>query len=277
MSDQTIQSKAAIDDVWEKLETLKNTHPAESLDNVKEFADILNYLVLKHENLVKIAARNAHRKLKDVDPDDLESWAYDGLLIAIKKYDRHKGVKFETYAMHRIRGAILDNLRSIDWTPRLVRQRAAKLQKIKQEYEANEGRTLSEAELAERLNVPLEDLQENLRRATPVMCVSMFSKATDTEGDVIEFHDVATKQRSPLNKLVRGELFQKLLSQHFTKLEKKIIMLHYIEDLSMKEIANQTNYSESRISQMHTEILARLQKKLERNPEYASDIMCEMT
>ena len=277
MSDSMIQNDAVDGDVWARLEKIKSSYSSENLNKVKEFNEILNFLVIKYDRLVKIAARNAHKKLKDVDPDDLISWGYDGLLIAIKKYDRQNNVKFETYAMHRIRGAILDNIRNVDWIPRLVRQRAAKLQKVKHECEANEGRSLSDAELAQKLNIPIGDLQESLRRSTPVMCVSMYSKVTETEGEVIEFHDVASKPSSPLNKLVRGELFQKLLSQHFTKLEKKIIMLHYIEDLSMKEIATQTGYSESRISQMHAEILIRLHKKLERNPEYASDIMCEMS
>lgn len=255
---------------WDQIEKLRR----EDRRDTPEYLQVKNSLIEHYYPIVGKVARRMHKKLKEVQEDDLVSWGTDGLFDAVERFERERGFKFETYAMHRVRGAILDNIRKIDWIPRLVRQRATKLDRIRQQYEAKEGRTLTDGEVAEKLGIPIEEFEERVRRSTPIACVSMYSKADENEGEVIEFQDLSAEEKTPLDGLLRAEMFQKLFGTHFTKLEKKIIHLHYREGYTMKEIATMTNFSESRISQMHAEILARLHKKIERNPQYASDLIC---
>lgn len=260
--------------VKEMWDTYRKLIVQQTPDNEQEVIKAKNNLLVYYYPVVEKVAKRLHKKLKEVQEDDLVSWGVDGLYDAVEGFDEGRGIKFETYAMHRIRGAILDHIRKIDWIPRLVRQRSTKLEKMKQRMEAEAGRTLSSSEMAEKLNLSLEEFEEQIKQATPIGCVSISSKTDESTGETIEINNLISRDKSPVNNILRKELLQKLLNSNFTKLEKKIMYLHYMEGYTMKEISQLTGYSESRISQMHAEILVRLQKKIDRNPDYASDIMC---
>jgi RNA polymerase sigma factor for flagellar operon FliA len=224
--------------------------------------------------LVSVVAERMHKKLREVDIDDLISWGTEGLRHAIQRFDPTMENKFETFAVYRIRGSILDVIRQVDWVPRLVRQRHSKIQKARHSLECDLGREPTNEEIAKYLDMSVEEFQQIESKSNPVSCVSIHSGSSgDNEStEEIQIESFENKEKEPLNKVLREEMFKKLLGKNFTPLERKIIHLHYYDNLTMKEIAEQTSYSESRISQMHTKILDRLQKKVNRNPQYMAGI-----
>jgi len=252
---------------WIAFIDLKSKVDKDSPEYIKARNDML---VIYYPLATKVAER-MHKKIKEVEVDDLASWGIDGLYDAIDRFDLSLNNKFETFAIHRIRGAILDNIRKVDWVPRLVRQRYAKVQKTKHELECKLGRCPNDEEMAQAIGLPLSEYVEMASKANPISCVSMFSNPSQNSQDdhgELQIESITTNDKHPLGKVIKEEMFQKLLGKNFVPLERKIIYLHYFEDLTMKEIAAETGYSESRISQMHARILERLQKKIHLNPEY---------
>ena len=233
-----------------------------------------NLLLTHYYPLVTKVAENMSKKIKEVDFDDFIIWGTDGLFHAVERFDPNYNNKFETYAIHRIRGAILDNIRKVDWVPRLVRQRNNKIQKAKQSLESSLGRSATDEELANVLDMKLEDFLEIKSKANPVGCVSMYAGGSsgDNEFEEIQIESYQTDDRSASNVIIREEMFKKLLSRNFIPFERQIIHMHYYENMTMKEIAQKTGYCESRISQMHAKIIERLQKKIQMNPEYMASL-----
>lgn len=230
-----------------------------------------NELLEIYYPLVMRVAERMAKKIRQVDIDDLVSWGTDGLIHAVDKFDPDLKNKFETYAIHRIRGSILDNIRTIDWVPRLVRQRYVKVQKAKDQLECDLGRSPNNEEIAAYLKMSLEEYEDLAAKANPISCMSMFaqnSDNSDNDNSELKIESVASRDQNPAGTVVKEEMFKKLLGKNFVPLERKIIHMHYYENMTMKEIAEKTGYSESRISQMHAKILARLQKKVTLNPEY---------
>lgn len=237
----------------------------------EKYIQARNEFLVKYYPLVNKVAEAMHKKIKEVDIDYLASWGIDGLMDAVDRFDPSLENKFETFAIHRIRGSILDNIRKVDWVPRLVRQRYTKVQKIKHRLECDLGRSPNDEEIAKALGITIEEYTDIASKCNPISCVSMFNSPTDNEsGETrdIQIENITTKNDNPIGKILKEEMFKKLLGKNFVPLERKIIHLHYYENLTMKEIAEQTGYSESRISQMHAKILERLQKKIHLNPEY---------
>lgn len=244
----------------------------EYLESKKEYETGRNEFLVMYYPLVGKVAERMSKKIREVHPDDLVTWGTEGLFHAIDKFDPYLKNKFETYAVHRIRGAILDNIRDVDWVPRLVRQRHSKLQKAYHSLKCSLGRDPTKEEVANYFGVSLEEFEEIESKSNPISCVSISSNSSKEDGEEIQLESIVSEEQKPLNSVVRDEMFKKLLGRNFTPLERKIVYMHYYENMTMKEIAEKTGYSESRISQMHTKILERLQKKVQLNPSYMSDL-----
>ncbi|HEY8506334.1 MAG TPA: FliA/WhiG family RNA polymerase sigma factor [Gemmataceae bacterium] len=236
--------------------------------------ELRNRLVERYLPLVKYNAERIWARLPDgVELDDLISAGVFGLMDAIDAFDIHRGVKFETYCVPRIRGAMLDELRTMDWVPRLVRSKAGKLEEAKKSLEAELGRPPRPEELAARLGVTLEQLDEVVGESTAVGIVSLNKKwfETDSYKDVREIDILEDKKaEDPTDKLQNRDLMR-LVTRGLNRNERLIIILYYYEDMTMKEIGATLDLSESRVSQMHSSIVARLQSQLaKRRPEFSN-------
>jgi RNA polymerase sigma factor FliA len=233
-----------------------------------------NKLVERYLPLVKYNAERIWARLPDgVELDDLISAGTFGLMDAVDAFDLNRGVKFETYCVPRIRGAMLDELRSMDWVPRLVRSKSARMEAARKELEAQLGRPPRPDELAARLNISLDELKEYVGEATAVSLVSLNKKwyETDSYKDVREIDILEDKKaEDPTGRLQNRDLM-KLVTKGLNRNERLIIILYYYEDMTMKEIGATLDLSESRVSQMHSSIVARLQSQLQkRRPEFSA-------
>jgi RNA polymerase sigma factor for flagellar operon FliA len=224
-----------------------------------------NILMENYLHLVRYNAERIHVKLPDeVELDDLMSAGIFGLMDAIAAFDMERGVKFETYCAPRIRGAILDELRSMDWVPRLVRSRSAKLDTASKQLETELGRAPTKEEVAARLQVPMAEYEKMAKDASTVGVVSLNRKwyETDSNKDVREI-DVLEDKRgaNPVREMARKDL-KDLITKGLSRAERLIIILYYFEEMTMKEIGATLDLSESRVSQMHSSILARLKAQM---------------
>ena len=214
---------------------------------------------------MRYCAERLHSKLPDkVELDDLISAGIFGLMDAIDAFDPERGVKFETYCSPRIKGSILDELRSMDWVPRLVRARAHQLSKAKHSLEVNLGRKPTEKEIAEELEMNTEEFNRLRRDANAVNLVSLDTRYSDSDGekDVREIDIVKDiKSENPVTEAQKRDL-KNLLTKGLTRAERLIIVLYYYEEMTMKEIGATLDLSESRVSQMHSSIVARLKAQM---------------
>ena len=227
--------------------------------------ELRNRLMEQYLPLVKYNAERIYAKLPDeVELDDLIMAGIFGLNDAIKAYDMSRGVKFETYCAPRVRGAILDELRSMDWVPRLVRSRAHKLDEAGKSFEAEHGRSGTDEELAVRMGISEEEFIKLKRDATAVTQVSLSRKwfETDSQKDVCEIDVLEDKKgQNPFEEIQRRDL-KEMLTKGLTRAERLILILYYYEEMTMKEIGATLDLSESRVSQMHSSILARLKAQM---------------
>ncbi|HEX8910861.1 MAG TPA: FliA/WhiG family RNA polymerase sigma factor [Humisphaera sp.] len=224
-----------------------------------------NVLMENYLHLVRYNAERVHVKLPgEVELDDLMSAGIFGLMDAIAAFDMDRGVKFETYCAPRIRGAILDELRSMDWVPRLVRSRSAKVEAANKSLETQLGRAPTKEEVAARLQVPMAEYEKMAKDASTVGVVSLNRKWYETDGnkDVREI-DVLEDKRgaNPVREMARKDL-KDLITKGLSRAERLIIILYYFEEMTMKEIGMTLDLSESRVSQMHSSILARLKAQM---------------
>ena len=236
--------------------------------------ELRNRLIERYLPLVRYNAERIWARLPDgVEIDDLISAGTFGLMDAIDAFDLTRGVKFETYCVPRIRGAMLDELRTMDWVPRLVRSKASKLEDARKTLEAMYGRPPTGEELAERMGVSLQEYDKLLQDSSAVGLVSLNKKwyETDSYKDVREIDILEDKKsEDPTNRLQRKDLM-KLVTKGLNRNERLIIILYYYEELTMKEIGQTLDLSESRVSQMHSSIVQRLQSQLaERRPEFGT-------
>lgn len=218
--------------------------------------------------LVKYVAGKLATGLPDnVEFDDLVGFGQFGLLDAIKKFDPAKNVKFKTYAVTRIRGAIYDELRAMDFVPRSVRQKAKELDEAIYRLESKLGRSASDAEIAGSLGISEEELQQTMLKVSGTTMLSLndvWYAGDDSDhvsiGDCIE----APASLNP-DVVVEKEEVRRVLIEAINNLpekEKKVLILYYYEDLTFKEIGHVLNVSESRISQLHANANCRLRGKL---------------
>ncbi|HJQ73961.1 MAG TPA: FliA/WhiG family RNA polymerase sigma factor, partial [Gaiellaceae bacterium] len=220
----------------------------------------------RHLPLVRrVVQRLASRKPPHIELDDLVSWGIVGLLDAIGKYDPKKEASFATYAQFRIRGAILDHLRSLDWVPRSVRQKASLIEKTAHTLEGTLGRPPTEEEIARELGIGLDDYQELLTRVGEMSLFSLEDLGFGSGEERLNLErSVEDGEEDPLGALLTQERVD-LVAAAIARLperEKTVITLYYHEELTMKEVGAVLGLTESRVSQLHSQAMLRLKGPL---------------
>lgn len=230
----------------------------------KPTPEIREQLILAYAQLVKLVAGRLSMYLgHNVEYDDLVSYGIFGLIDAIDKFDMDKNVKFETYASLRIRGAILDQIRKMDWIPRTVRQRQKKIDEAMKSVEMRTGKAATDEEIAIELGVSEDEFVnwQSQLKVTNVVSLNEFEE--QGQEPTMEF---ASQNRfsQPEDVVEEEELKVKLIEalELLTEKERRVIELYYYEDLTLKEISLVLEVSESRVSQLHTKALAKMRKKL---------------
>lgn len=225
-------------------------------------------IVLQYAPLIKyIASRMAMRLPPHISMDDLISSGMIGLLDAIQKFDPRKNIHFKTYAEFRIKGSILDELRSLDWIPRSVRKKTTIVDKAYAELQKVLGRPAEAEEVAESLSLSLEEFHHLLDETKGVSVLdidSIWKNLPDFSDD--ELYEILKDEdsRDPFISVYFSELREVMMQaiEFLPDKEKLLISLYYYEELTMKEIGKVMGYTESRISQMHTQAIYRLRSKL---------------
>ncbi len=224
-----------------------------------------NALIEAYLPLVKSIAQRLHAKLpKEVDLDDLTSEGVFGLVEALESFDPSRGVAFEMFSSQRIKGAMLDKLRRMDWVPRLVRSRHHLIDKACRAFEVRTGRIPSMPELAEEMRLPTDEVMDLTRSASSAGILSLHHKYYETESArTVSQIDLLPDRRAsdPSERAQRSDV-RDLVTRGMSRKERLITLLYYYEGMTMKEIGAALNLSESRVSQMHTSILLRIRKLL---------------
>jgi RNA polymerase sigma factor FliA len=224
-------------------------------------------LILHYAPLVKyVAGRVAVGMPANVEHADLVSYGIFGLMDAIEKFDLSKGFKFETYAITRIKGAIIDELRSVDWVPRSVRSKARQLEAATQHLEAELHRSPSEEELAEELGWTVEELQETLAKVSMTSMAALDEVLDVGEGDRISLVDTLQDLHTVLPEESYDDIETKqLLRAAMTRLserEQTVLGLYYFEGMTLAQVGDVLGVTESRICQIHTKAVLSLRAKL---------------
>ena len=247
----TAALKDRVDETWKRFK--------EDPDNV----DFRNLLIEIYMPIVKHQADRIRVKLPDeIELDDLISAGTFGLIDAIGAFDPNRGVKFEIFCLPRVKGAMLDELRSMDWVPRKVRSKTSKLNEAYKILEGKFGRRPSEEELAEFLELPVDEIHKTLNETHTVNVTSLDKKWSDPSGEnnVTEMDILADKKgEDPTERLSKQETIR-VCTKGLTKSERLIIILYYFEEMTMKEIGATLDLSESRVSQIHSSIVERIKK-----------------
>ena len=230
----------------------------------KPTAELREQLIIEYAQLVKIVAGRLSMYLgHNVEYDDLVSYGVFGLIDAIDKFDAGKNVKFETYASIRIRGSILDQIRKMDWIPRTIRQKQRQIDDAIKAIEMRTGKNATDEELANELGLSEEELcnWQSQLKITNVVSLNEFEE-TGPEPVMDATHNSHFAQ--PEDVVAETELKDMLLSalELLTEKERKVIELYYYEDLTLKEISQILEVSESRVSQLHTKGLVKMRKKM---------------
>jgi RNA polymerase sigma factor for flagellar operon FliA len=216
--------------------------------------------------LVRYNAEHIATRLPDeVDTEDLVSAGVFGLKDAIDAYDPNRGAKFETFCTLRIRGAILDELRALDWVPRLVRNRSHRLREAQAGLEAELGRPPTDQEVARRLNLPPAEFEKLRADGSSVAVVPLSRRCSNPNGERERCDgDLLPDQssRDPVKEAYKRDI-RDLITRGLSRAERLILILYYYEEMTMKEIGATLDLSESRVSQMHSAILARLKHQLQ--------------
>lgn len=223
-----------------------------------------DYLLTEHMPLVKRLAHHMKAKLPpSVEVDDLIQAGMMGLLDAINRYEDNHGAQFETYAVLRIRGAMLDELRNSDWMPRSTRQNMRKVEEAMATLTQRLGRAPSESEVAKMLKMPLEDYQEMLFDSGGHQLV-YYEDFHDEDGNDSFLDRYVVDDSDPLRSLLETDFRQAVIDaiDGLPPREKLLMGLYYEEELNLKEIGAVMGVSESRVSQLHTQAVARLRASM---------------
>lgn len=226
--------------------------------------DLREKLILEYAPLVKLVAGRLSMYLGGtVEFEELSSYGIFGLIDAIDKFDTRKGIKFETYASLRIRGAILDQIRKNDWIPRTIRQRQKQIDAVMKELETANGRPATDEEIAAALGITDDELLEwqSQMKLTNVVSLNEFMEGGS---DVTNDNSLGHRFASPEEEVDKAELKQMLVEalESLTEKERSVITFYYYEELTLKEIASILEVSESRISQLHTRALEKMRMRL---------------
>jgi len=230
-------------------------------------------LIKRYLYLVKfVAGRVAVGLPANVEFGDLVSYGILGLLDAIEKYDPEQGNKFETYGVTRIRGAIMDELRKLDWAPRLLRKRARDIGKKMLELEEKYGRTATDEEVASSLNMTVEELSGLYQELSSTSFLPLDEIWENEDGSKpvnrlqLASHSLEDDQLEMMEKAEIRELMAEAVEKLPEK-EKLVVVLYYYENLTLKEIGAVLNVSESRVCQIHSKVMLRLKAHFKRMGE----------
>jgi RNA polymerase sigma factor for flagellar operon FliA len=226
-------------------------------------------LILSYAPMVPpVAARLARRLPAHVNREDLVSCGFLGLIQALERYAPDRGVRFEAYAMARIRGAMLDGLRALDWVPAHVRQRVREMERAYLEVEAKLGRTATEAEVSERLGLSMEEFQKRLKEGLSSYLLSLEDFAGDEEGpngrttwSIVDDTSPPPEDQVQVNEL-RDSVAKAIDS--LPEKERLVVQLYYYRRKTTSEIARVLGVSQSRVSQLHKKALLRLRTRIQR-------------
>lgn len=243
------------DDLWRTYR--KTGDPAIRERLVKQYSPLVKY----------VAGKVAVGMPANVEFDDLVGYGVFGLFDAIEKFDPDKHVKFKTYAVTRIRGAIFDELRSIDWVPRSVRQKTREIEDAVRKIEAASGKSASDEEIAKHLGITPKELEKNMLKISSTSILSLNDVwYSGDENDKISIGDsIESPQSLNPDIIVEKDEVRRVIVQAIQDLpekEKKVLVLYYYEDLTLKEIGKVLEVTESRVSQLHTRAILRLRAKL---------------
>jgi RNA polymerase sigma factor for flagellar operon FliA len=225
--------------------------------------EIREQLILEYANVVNLVAGRLNMYLGyTVEYDDLVGYGIFGLIDAIDKFDMGKDVKFETYASLRIRGAILDQIRKMDWIPRTLRQKQKRMDSAVAKLESVHGRPATSDEIAQELGISKEEYEGWRSEAEFTNLVSLDDYLEQgSEGRLETF---GSKFQQPEEKVQKEELKKMLVEalQTLTEKEQRVITFYYYEELTLKEISEILSVSESRVSQLHTKALHKIKNYL---------------
>ena len=220
-------------------------------------------LIMTYAPLVKfIAERMAIRMPSHISKDDLTSAGIIGLFDAIDNFDSSRGIKFETYAFYRIKGAILDEMRRLDWIPRSVRKEVQEIEVAITAIRVKLGRDPEDHEIALELGVSLESYFKMIDKAKGINLMSLDESLTGSSDTAV--NKMKSKTPSPLDELNKNEV-KRVIADALSKLSEKeqlVVSLYYFNELTLKEIARVMGLTESRISQVHSKAIITLRAKL---------------
>jgi RNA polymerase sigma factor FliA len=252
------------------------------LRNLKDYrcvmsAEVKDEIIVEYAPLVKfIAQKIASRLPANIELDDLISCGVIGLMDAISKFDPNRDNKFKTYAEFRIRGAILDELRSQDWVPRSVREKSKQLEKAYAKLEREFGRPATDDEMCEELQCSVEEFHELLNKSKSVSLLNIDDSATFNKGDKKLMMGLLEHRRSSNPyAAVNYKKAQSIIKDGIKSLPEKqrlVLSLYYFEDLNLKEIGQVLDVTESRVSQLHTQAIMKLKAKLKNDFDSHEDI-----
>ncbi|MCR5322891.1 MAG: FliA/WhiG family RNA polymerase sigma factor [Lachnospiraceae bacterium] len=220
-------------------------------------------IIIEYAPLVKLVAGKLEMYLgRNVEFDDLCGYGVFGLIDAVDKFDNAKGVKFETYASLRIRGEILDQIRKMDWIPRSVRQKQKLIDNATKKIESETGRIATDEEICEELGITIDELydMQNETKMTNLISLDEYME----QGEV-RVEPKADKDYMQPEKVVEKEELKRLLLEvieTLTEKEKMVITFYYYEELTLKEISQVMDVSESRVSQLHSKALMKMKQRL---------------
>ena len=254
MSEKVLENVTE-EELWKEY---RKTHDQEIRDTlIRQYAPLVKY----------VAGKISVGMPQNVDFDDLVGFGVFGLFDAIEKFDPEKHVKFKTYAVTRIRGAIFDELRSIDWVPRSVRQKTREIEETIQHLESDLGRSVSDQEVAKAMNMSLEQYNSMILkvRGTSILSLNDVWYSGD-ENDKVSIQDSIESPTSlQPETIAEKDEIKRVIAEAIHELpekEQKVLVLYYYEDLTLKEIGKVLEVTESRISQLHTKAIMRLRSKL---------------
>jgi RNA polymerase sigma factor for flagellar operon FliA len=255
MAENALQQQTIEDELWSQYKTKRD--PAIRDKFIRQYAPLVKY----------VAGKVAASMPNTVEFEDLVGFGVFGLLDAIEKFDPDKNVKFKTYAVTRIRGAIFDELRSIDWVPRSVRQKTKEIEEAIVNLEAKFGRPVTDLEVASSLGVSEDDFLKTMLKisSTSVLSLSDVWYSGDESDKISIGESIESPASMNPDSTVEREEVKRVIVQAINDLpekEKKVLVLYYYEDLTLKEIGQVLEVTESRVSQLHTKAILRLRAKL---------------
>jgi RNA polymerase sigma factor FliA len=226
-------------------------------ESLRRYAPLVKYVV----------DRIATGLPKSIEKDDLINTAIIGLFDALEKYDPDRGTKFETYAIWRIKGAVLDELRSMDWVSRTTRRKARNLEKVSSGLDQRLGRAATEIEIAREMKISLQELLRLIEEVRGTALLSLDQAVTvDEDHDLAGLADMIEDEDAPnaLSLIEEDEDKRLLLDSvnDLTEQERLVVALYYYEEMTLKEIGETLHISESRVSQIHTKAILRLRGRM---------------